>query len=385
MADPARPMTAAARKPPTVQPFWLAALSASWQGFSEPSPLAFRSFCLSLILTLGLCLWFFSPATLAGPMGRFLPRSAFDSEGFSTRAALRTGHLAPDRPSLILVGTSTVAQAIGAGTMLRDRINAGTGREREVVNLATPLQSPTDQFALLETALASQTAESPLALVAVGFGVQRLRWTPEMTSEFFAKSRLGVASGWADEEARLLGAPVPERTGFYILDNRSFVLVNGSEALIRLALQQSARQDTEQFARGISRETPQRHAVIGQEIRNGVDRQTVYLDQIARLANRVATIPNTRMVLIEEALSPSLIAEQGLAGPRAALDEALRQRKDAGLPDFWPIMTESSLSAADYFDELHIQTGVPQAQVQTALADHVIVMWQDLDGGSLGN
>ena len=48
-------------------------------------------------------------------------------------------------------------------------------------------------------------------------------------------------------------------------------------------------------------------------------------------------------------------------------------------------MTESSLSAADYFDELHIQTGVPQAQVQTALADHVIVMWQDLDGGSLGN
>lgn len=384
MADPARPITAA-RKPLAVQPPWLAALAALWRGFSEPSSLAFRTFCLSLAMTLGLCLWFFSPATLAGPMGEYLARSALDSEGFATRAALRAGHMAPDRPRLILLGTSTVAQAIGAGTLLRDRIEAGTGREWEVVNLATPLQSPTDQFALLETALASQTAESPLALVAVGFGVQRLRWTPEQTLEFFAKARLGVASGWADEEARRLGAPVPERTDIYIIDNWSFVLVNGSEALLRLVLQRRARQDTAQFVRGISSESPQRHAVIGQEIRDGVDRQTSYLDQIARLAARVASIPNTRMVLIEEALSPSLIAEQGLAGPRAALEEALRLREDAGLPDFWPIMTEANLSAADYFDELHIHTGVPQVQVQTALADHVIMTWRNLAGGSLGN
>jgi hypothetical protein len=385
MADPARPMTTAAHKPPAVQPVWMAALVALWRGFSEPSSLAFRSFCLSLAMTLGLCVWFFSPATLVGPMGVYLPRSALDSEGFATRAALRAGHVAPDRPRLILLGTSTVAQAIGAGTLLRDRIEAGTGREWEVVNLATPLQSPTDQFALLETALASQTADSPPALVAVGFGVQRLRLTPEQTLEYFEKARLGVASGWADEEARLLGGSVPERTGFYILDNWPFVLVNGSESLIRLALRRSARLDTEQFVRGVSRETPQRHAVIGQEIRDGVVRQASYLDQIARLAARVATIPNTRLVLIEEALSPALVAEQGLAGPRAALEEALRQRSAEGLPEFWPIMTEAGLSADEYFDELHILTGAPQERVQTALANHVTAAWPGLDGGTNGN
>ncbi len=215
MAEPARPKSAAARKPPAVQPAWRIALASAWQGFSEPSALAFRTFCLSLVLTLGLCLWFFSPATLAGPMGAFLPRSAHDSEGFATLAALRTGGVAPELPRLILLGTSTIAQATGAGAVLRDRIGVGTGQKWEVVNLATPLQSPTDQFALIETALASQTAESPLALVAVGFGVQRLRWTTEQTLEFFTRARLGVSSGWADDEARLLGGAVPLRTGLY--------------------------------------------------------------------------------------------------------------------------------------------------------------------------
>ncbi len=387
MAEPARPMpaAAAARKPPAEVTGWKAALAAAWQGFSEPSALAFRTFLLSLAATLGLCLWYFSPATLAGPMGAFLPRSALDAEGFATRAALHTGHVPPDRPRLILLGTSAVAQSIGTGTLLKDRIEAGTGVAWDVVNLATPQQSPTDQFALAETALASQTAESPLALVAVGFGAQRLRWTTEQTLGFHAMGRLGVAHTWADDEARLLGGTVPARTGFYIPDNWSFVLLNGSEALMRLLLQTPARQDTDQYVHGASMESAARHALIGRETRSGVARMDAYLDQIARLADRVALVPNTRMVLIEETISPALVAEQRLSGPRAELETALAQRGPGRMPPFWPIVAEADLTAADYFDELHVLSGTPQDRVQVALSDRVIAEWNAYDGAPDGN
>lgn len=385
MADPARSLSAGARKPTNAQPPWLAALAAAWQGFSEPSPLAFRAFCLSLSVTLGFCLWFFSPATLAGPMGKFLPRSSLDAEGFVTRAALRAGRLPPDRPRLFVLGTSTIAQAIGAGDALRDQLEAGTGQAWEVVNLATPLQSPTDQFALLETSLASQTTESPLVLIALGFGVQRLRWTNEQFLDLFAQARLGLTSDWADDEAQLLGGAVPTRSGVYVLDNRTFVLLNGSEALIRLALQRPARRQIDQFAHGVPRDNPTRRDMIGSETRNGVVRQDALLDQIARLANRVETVPNTMLVLIEEGLSPALVAEQRLEGLRAALEAAISQRAAAGMPVFWPIMTEAGLTAADYFDELHVLPGAAQERVQTALSDHVIALWQDLGGENDGN
>lgn len=204
MADAARP--AAKLKPPTrALPFWQQAAGALWQGFSEPSMLAFRVFLVALAATLVFCLWFFSIATLAGPMGRYLPRSALDAEGFATHEALRTGHEMPRHPRLIILGTSTVAQAIGSGVAMEKQIDAGTGKDWQVVMLVTPLQSPVEQFALIETALASQTADSPPVIVALGFGVQRLRWTPEQTLRFVTHPRLGLSSDWADDEVRAIG------------------------------------------------------------------------------------------------------------------------------------------------------------------------------------
>lgn len=377
MAEAARPKGKAAAAP---APFWRQAGAALWQGFSEPSVLAFRVFCGMALATLAFCLWFFSTTTLAGPMGAYLPRSGIDAEGFATREALRTGHRAPLRPRLIVLGTSTLAQALGPAKVLSAALKDGTGEDWEVVNLATPLQSPTDQFALAETALESQRADSPPALVALGFGVQRLRWTPEQVMQYVAHPRLGLSSAWADGEIRALGGDPPARTGLYAWDNLPFYLLNGSEAMLRVLLHRPAKRVIDQYATGKPHHDPRVRATLGAEIRDGAARQGDYFAQIARLAALVAAVPNARLVLVEEPLSPDLIAEQDLAGLR---DRLALAAAEAGLPAYWPIVDEAGLGGEDFFDDLHVMHGPPQDRVQAALAGHVIA--EQLERGMDGD
>lgn len=368
-APPQKPRRKSAPPPPA----WKAALSALWCGLSEPSRLAFGVFCAALAATCLLSLWFFSESALAGPAGRFLPRSGIDAEGFATREALRTGHSLPTRPRLLVLGTSAMAQAIGAGAVLGDRLRSLTGQDWEVVILTTPLQAPTDQFALIDRALDSQTGDSPPVVVALGVGLQRLRWTPARELEFAAAPRLGLRSDWEDDEIRALGGTPPPRSGFYPADNRAFVLLNGAKALLRLALQAPAQRQVDQYARRDMTSVPQQTVRdrLGAEIRVGAAARTDYLAQIGRLAARIAEVPGARLVLVEEPLSPGLVADQALAAEQAALRAALAADPATRGLAFQPLPAEAGLTEADYFDDLHLRRGAPQEKAQAALADHV--------------
>lgn len=340
-----------------------------WEGFSTPSALAFRVFCIALAATCAFCLWFFSETTLAGPLGRYLPRTGQDAEGFATHEALRAGHTAPDRPRIVILGTSTLAQAIGPGKTLKDGLLAATGHDWEIVNLTTPLQAPTDQFALAERALDSQGADSPPVIVVLGFGLQRLRWTAARTLEMAAMPRLGLRSAWADAEMTQLGGTPQPRSGFYLRDNLDFVLINGSEALMRLVLLSPAKRRIDSYAEG-GPHGPRLEArrIMGEDIRAGLPQLAPLQAGIERLAAHLAARPNTRLVLIEEPLSPALVADQGLAAVQAEFVPAMAAfSARTGIP-YWLVDRESGLEAADFFDDLHVLPGPAQARFQAALA-----------------
>lgn len=348
-------------------------MQAFWEGFAKPSALAFKVFCLALAATCAFSLWFFTETTLAGPLGQYLPRSGRDAEAFATHEALRTGHVTPERPRILLLGTSTVAQAVGPGKVLQDQLAAATGMAWEVVNLTTPLQAPTDQFALLERALESQTAESPPVVVVLGFGFQRLRWTAPRTLEMAAQPRLGLRSAWADAEIAALGGTAPSQSGFYLRDNQSFVLINGAEALLRLAVQSPARRQIDSYALGKSPgPNPDVRKLLAEDFRAGVAKTDLLLAQIGRLADRLAGIPGTRLVLIEDPLSPGLIADQDLAGLQAAFRRDVAAFADGRAIGYLPVSSQSALAAEDFFDDLHVLKGAPQQRFQQALAQGLI-------------
>ena len=353
---------------------WRSDLAAWWQGFSQPSALAFSVFGLSLVATVALCVWFFSEATIGGWYGRYLPRSALDDDGFATREALKAGYEEATLPRLMVLGSSTIAQAVGSGQELEQKILDLTGQKWRVVVLTTAGQSPTEQFALIECALERQRADSPPVVVAVGFGPQRMRWTAEKTVGIATSRRLGLRSDWEDAEVRVLGGTPMPRRGFYPLDNWDFFLVNGARSLLRVALQQPASRKVDYFTRG--REGPETQAVRdtrGARIRDSFPQRHGYYSQISRLAANVASRPNTSLVFIEETISPDLVTDQGLAGIYDQMRQEMAEMAQQQGFRFWPVTTEANLSSAHYHDDLHIQTGEAQDILRTMIARHMSV------------
>ena len=266
-----------------------------------------------------------------------------------------------------------MAQAVGSGRDLEAVIREKTGQDWRVLVLTTPLQSPTDQFALIDRALENQRADSPRVVVAIGFGLQRLRWTPELTLSFAKARRIGLRSSWEDDEVRALGGTPAPRTGFYPLDNLGFVLINGSEALLRLVLHRPATRIVDQYALG-SRLAPSEtmRSEIGSGIRDNFAALDRYLAQVDRLAAALATRPNVDLVLIEDPLSPALIADQKLEAIHDRFSRAMANFAASRDIGYWPVNTEAQLTAADFFDDLHVMAGPEQDMLRLVLALHMI-------------
>ena len=364
MARQARP----AKAPP---PVWRVALEDFWTGFLEPSRVAALTLLLAFACAVAGAFWYFSPATLAGPLGAYLPRSSLDAEGFATREALRLAARPQERPRLIILGPSTVAQAFGAGAAVAPHLEEAAGAPWGVHVLTTPLQSPFDQLALIETALAGRRPGDPPVVVAVDIGLQRLGWTPARLIDLERQGRIGLRSDWTDAEMARLGAEPRPRTGVYLFDNHRFVMINATEALTRLALHRAATPKVDVYSRGATVPVGERHRTqIAAQIRGGQDNAEAYYALHARLAARLAGLPGVRLVFVEEALSPEFIAAEDLGDMETASRAEFAEFARSVGAEYWPVMTEADLGPEDYHDDLHIEAGPAQDRVRAAFARH---------------
>ena len=304
--------------------------------------------------------------------GRFLPRSALDPEAFVTREALKEGLAGPVQPRLLVLGTSTVAKVVESGADLQTRIADATGQDWRLIVLTLPRQSPTDQFALIDRALKSQRQDSPPVVVAVGFSPQRLRWTTEEIVVSARDRRIGLRSDWEDDEVRFIGGTPLSRSGLYPIENAKFVLLNGSRALLRLALNRPANRWAGNFENLVNvAELQGLRNARGDAIRQGFPDRDHYYAQISRLAANVAKIPNTRLVLIEETMSPDFIADQDLGDLFDQMHREIAELAANQGFEFWPVTTEAGLTALDYIDDIHLHRGAGQQKVREMIARHM--------------
>ena len=197
--------------------------------------------------------------------------------------------------------------------------------------------------------------------------MQRLRWTAARALSYAEKARLGVQSDWADKEVLALGGKPSPRSGIYIWDNIKLVAISGAEVLGRLALFHPAEQWVDQYAYKMPK---QPIAVIrntlGQEIRDGSKNQKNYIEQIRRLAGNVARRPHSQLVLIDEPLSRGLVESQSLETLQHALVADFKKPSASQSMEYWPIIANARLTQADFFDDLHVKRGSPQAKVQAS-------------------
>lgn len=352
------------------EPLWRKWLQAFWQGMMAPSAATLVICVVVFVLTIPVALWLFSPAGMVSRSGDFIPRSGIDAEAYATVNAIRLAQDRTGAPQLVVLGSSTVAQAIGSERRLSEAIAAQTQDAWDVRLLTTPLQSPWDQLTLLETVLAGRGADAPPLVIAIGISPVRMNWNDERLVKHETTPRLGLRSEWVDAEMRRLGAPVRPRHGSYWLDNSRFVLLNGTEALARLVLQRPATRRIDSYALG-DRPLPVEKRPRGfmlAEYRKNAANAPVFFAHHRYLIDRISGSPNVRLVFIEEALSPDFVGRGGIETDYAARSRLIQDFVARMGIEYWPIITDARLREDEYYDDLHILRGAPQDKVRRAFA-----------------
>ena len=349
--------------------------AAFWTGFTEQSRTAFYAMAATAAAMLAAAIWFFSPATLAGPAGAFAARSSLDAEAFATVEAVRLAATPQERPRLLFLGSSMIAQAIGRPDRLEEALDARPETaEWEAHMLTTPLQTHLDQLTLIETALGGRRDGDPPVVIAIGVGVQRLALDPERIAGLERSGRLGVRSDWADEELAESGGTPRARFGLAALDNFHFVVNNGPVVLLRMLSLRPATRHLASYARGEAvpaearpRDLTLRQIRKGQAI-GGEAGDEGYMDVLARLDRRLDALSGVYIVLVDERLSPDMLAYEDLreVSARAYRDFAAQAAAFGGA--FIPMMRDADLAGGDYHDDYHIKIGAPQDRVRAAFA-----------------
>jgi hypothetical protein len=340
-----------------------------WKGFAEASLAGLGAVALGFFAMLVVALWFFSEATLSGAAGRFLPRSSLDSEGFATQRALALERLPPERPRLLVLGSSATANALAGELPLAEELKALTGIDWDVHMLTTALQSPLEQLALVERALGKPSRQPQPVVIAVGSGLLRQSWTAASMLRHEQAPRLGLRSAWADAEVvRLGGTPRPRR-GFYPVDNYRFVAANGSEALMRLLLRQPAHRRIDAFAPAKPL-PPEKRARqhVGNRIRVGLKDNSAFLAVLRSLHEHVRQRPEVRIVQIEEPVSPGLLKQEQLESALVSTTAALTAFGTAEDMPYLPIIADAAVPDSAYHDDLHIAGREAQAAIRKAFA-----------------
>ena len=342
-------------------------------GFVESSRAAFFAMLAGMVLMIALAAWYFSYATLSGPSGAYLARSSADVDGHATYRALQLGGQVDNRPTVLILGSSVSASAFAFEALTADAIRQETGQDWRVGLLTTALQSPVDQFALIETALKSADRQNQPVVIVLGVDVTLNGWTPEKILEIDSEPRLGIRSAWADNEITRLGGTPRPRSSFYIAENWRFFIVNGGKAMMRLLTRKAAVPRLDIFAPDESLPEDQRNGgLIAERIRTSFKPDSDgILGSLRVLADHLDSFENARLILLHELPSPDLIKNARL--------EAIIAAERARYIDFaqeigaryWSPFTDLNVPARTFHDSYHIGQAETQQQLRAALARQI--------------
>lgn len=359
-----------------------AAWAEFWAGFTDLAALSLWVCGGVALCVAALTLYLFNPATMSGPLGRYIARSPADSHAFATVRALHMAKTPPTVPTVVFLGSSAVAQMVGDGAALHEMLLSNGARDWQIVQLTTPLQSPLDQIRLAETALSAQSDDSPPVVVVIGVGLTRLGWTEERLLRGEASHLVPLRGDWADAELRNLGASAPAPKAWpwslWALENREFVALNGMVSLLRFAVQRPAQQTVDMYSDG-SGPLPEMRGVVIRQIRAGVAAQATYFQRLARFAAQLQTLPHVSVVFLEEPLAPSLIAEGDLGAALATFRADLVQLATETNAEAWLVVSEADLTDTLYYDDIHIKRGEAQQRLRLAMVEHMARMSHQLE------
>ncbi len=354
------------------KPAWLQLAQAFVAGALAPSRLMLAAFLISTLLMLVLALWMFSPSGMRGYAGTFIPRTTNDAEGFVTVEALRIAEQ-QQRPNLVILGTSTIAQGLGREQAIQQALAQAGAGDWDVHMLSTPLQSPLDQVTLLDTVLSNRGEGAAPVLVVIGQGVLRLQWTAKKMLDFENHARLGLRSEWTDRDVEAMGGTVRPYYGWAPFDNYRFMLLNGTEAIMRLFAQRPAERVIDSYSPGLLSIPYQERnrSLTLQYLAKAVEQSDALFDLQRRLEQRLQAIPGVHLAYLQEGLSPDLHDNLAHAEAYKKGEASLSAFLSSVSVPYWPIFDDVNVADGEFYDDYHVVRGVTQERLRADFARHV--------------
>jgi hypothetical protein len=334
------------------------------RGFIAPSAFALWLMLATFLATGATILTIFSPQFLAGPIGTYLPRSSKDTEAFATREALKLAVNQSEAGRIVVIGDSIVAHAFADEAALAEAMRLETGNAWDAHMLTNAMQTPLDEVAFVETAIAHQGA-----VIVLGLDWGRLGWIAEQIIDLESQGRIGLRSDWADTEFVLLGGTPAPRYGIYTFDNFNFFLNRAHTFMLRFLTLKPAIREIANY-RSPALNTPgwleEQRVTLVSELRKEVTDDVIALDILTRLAERLAKRKDVFLVFVSNPLNTSLLSEPGLEEIyREKFERLVAFAKTHG--DAYcqlPIM----LLEEEFYDYIHLDQPEAQAEQRNALA-----------------
>lgn len=346
-------------------------LTAFWRGFVTPSRFAFTLTVAVFAATAALACLLITPATLAGPMGVYLPRSTKDTEAFATREALQLAitPVADSAPRLYVVSDSILAHVFASDEQTAQAMAAVTSRPWRVAFLTTPLQGPLDEAALAEYA----TKQRP-GVVVLSLGFDRFGLKKDDLVAQYRMGRVGVRSDWADKAVASLDEEPQGRTGIYVIDNRNFLLRNVSVAMARALVRKPAERRIDAYlmhppldAAGLA---GQREAVL-KHLRGPTQADDVGVKLLGETVQRLEANGNV-VVFVENPVSEDLYEGAADRARYAAYLKRSEAMATAMGGTYCRLAASFQPAPAQFPDYIHVDDPDAQAKLRLALANCVV-------------
>ena len=339
-----------------------------WAGATRPSLPALAGtivvlFALTLLSVFGL-----DGRFIGGPGYGYVVSGPEDEYGFLAAEVQRFIHFPPEGESVIILGSSSLREAVTGSVGLSSLLRERTGMDVEVGNLAVGGLTLWEMMAVVD-----RLSEAVSGVVIFEISPNFLSDDRTSMARHAAGQRLPLYSPFLEEAVLEEGMDYPSRIGNYFLDNYRFFVSRPQSVLnaIRGPIQRRVH-----VAETWGTPTPaQWEAAVEQMGRwrtsyasNSEFALKILGKLVDRLRNRSLRVAFIEAVTNPDATERILSTEEARVAYGAYLVDIKRFASDAGIP-YWDLQESADLAPEHFSDHSHIRIPGKRQEFTASLAE----------------
>ncbi|MCH9670398.1 MAG: hypothetical protein K0U93_03015 [Gammaproteobacteria bacterium] len=316
--------------------------------------------CVALA-TATLCLAAFVVASesFVARIPHYLVKNDRDDYGYLTSKVISIRQAATVQKGFAVLGASCIQSGVTTGAELT-RLAQMSDPEVRGFDLGSSDQSFWESFAVLD-----HIAPRFSGVALLGINPWRLRRMGETTKDFVDSPRLGIVSEYIESRLAKIDAVAPRRTGFYVYDNRKFLLARLRNVPRNLFW--GAIHEIDEVEPRVLRWDGVIEGTRKQQV-NFDEEATAALQQLDGLITDMRA-RGIDFVMVDAPIAPDFPAASVGDDFYAAYRERIRTFAAERNIRFWDANVEANLVKGDFADWCHMSQGPGRQRMTNALVD----------------